>query len=173
MQNSKVKKYLISASIIVAILAVVAILFGSLVKKNQVVIVKDGNLEQKPLQIVLGKYQDSDCGMIIESLKYAGEFVTKDGRTRFFHDIGGLAHYLLDKPYKDSAKIWVYSKDTNKWIDGREAWYSIDAKTPMMYGFGAYEKKKDGYIRFEELILRVARGETLRNPKIRKEIWGF
>jgi hypothetical protein len=42
----------------------------------------------------------------------------------------------------------------------------------MNYGFGAYEQKQDGFISFEEMSLKVLRGETLRNPAYKKEILG-
>jgi hypothetical protein len=132
-------------------------------------------VQKKPnsLPIVLGKYQDSDCGMVVESMEFACEIVTDDGKTRFFHDVGGMANYLKDKSYKQNAVIWVYTKDTNRWIDGKTAFYSTNEKTPMSYGFGSYEEKKDGYISYDEMFLRVLRGETLQDPKLRKKALGY
>ena len=42
----------------------------------------------------------------------------------------------------------------------------------MGYGFGAYEHDRDFLIDFETMRLRMLRGETLNNPKIRKQIMG-
>ena len=79
---------------------------------------KRRNITQTPLEIILGKYQDSDCGMIIDSLEYASQVVASDGKIGF-HDHGGMLNWLKDKSFKDSAKIWVMSKDTKRYIDGK------------------------------------------------------
>jgi hypothetical protein len=43
----------------------------------------------------------------------------------------------------------------------------------MNYGFGAYESKQDRSIGFDEVILKMLRGEHMANPKIRKQILGY
>ena len=83
-----------------------------------------------------------------------------------------MANWLKDKEFKNSAKIWVMSKDSKKYIDGRTAWYSRTDNTPMRYGFGAYEQKQDGFITFDEMSLKVLRNETMANPVYRKELLG-
>jgi hypothetical protein len=133
-------------------------------------VVQLNNKDKKPLQIILGKYQDSDCGMIIDSLDYASQVVSQDGKTWFFHDIGGMIHWLEDKTFKQNATIWVMSRDTKKWIDGKTAWYSTDENTPMLYGFGTYKNKKDNLINFKTMQLLMLRGETMANPHIKKQI---
>jgi len=40
----------------------------------------------------------------------------------------------------------------------------------MHYGFGAYEKKRDNTISFEQMRLLTLRGETMANPIIRKQL---
>ena len=154
------------------IIAIIIIIFLSMSNKKQMVVLKEGNTAQTPLEIVLGKYQDSDCGMTIEDMTYVSQVVSSDGKTWFFHDHGGLANWLKDKPFKDSGKIWVMTKDSKKYIDARMAWFSRTETTPMGYGFGAYEIKKDGLISFEEMLLKVLRNEDLRNPYIKKELIG-
>lgn len=157
---------------IIVIIAIIVIIFLSMSNSKQMVVLKEGNTAQTPLDIILGKYQDSDCGMIIDSLDYASQVVAPDGKTWFFHDHGGMANWLKDKAFKDEAKIWVMSKDTKKYIDGRTAWYSQTDITPMRYGFGAYENKQDGFITFEEMGLKMLRGETMANPVYKKELLG-
>ena len=154
------------------IIAIIIIIFLSMSNKKQMVVLKEGNTAKIPLEIVLGKYQDSDCGMTIEDMTYVSQVVSSDGKTWFFHDHGGLANWLKDKPFQDSAKIWVMTKDSKKYIDARTAWFSRTETTPMGYGFGAYEIKKDGLISFEEMLLKVLRNEDLRNPYIKKELIG-
>lgn len=167
------KKLIVPALVVVIIVGIIATVFTSMVTSEKMVTVKEGNMEKKPLEIVLGKYQDSDCGMVVDSLEFASQIVTDDGTTRFFHDIGGMANYLKDKSFKNDVVVWVYSKDTNEWIDGKTAWYSTNEITPMSYGFGAYKNKQEGFIAYEEMNLRVLRGETLQNPKLRKKALGY
>ena len=127
---------------IILIISIIITIFLSMSNSKQMVVLKEGNSAQTPLDIVLGKYQDSDCGMIINNLEYASQVISNDGKTWFFHDHGGMANWLKDKSFKNDAKIWVMSKDTKKYIDGRTAWYSRTDNTPMRYGFGAYEQNK-------------------------------
>jgi len=136
------------------------------------VVIKEGNLKKIPLKIILHKYQDSDCGMVIDDLTYSSEVIAPDGKTWFFHDHGGFVHWLEDKPFKNSAVIWVMSKDTHKYIDGRKAFYSLNDITPMGYGFGAYEKREEGFVDFATMRLKMLRGETMNNSKIRKKLLG-
>lgn len=165
------KKYIPLFSIFIVVVLII-IIFLTMSNSKQMVVVKENNLSQVPLEIILGKYQDSDCGMIIDDLEYASQVISSDGKTWFFHDHGGMVKWLKDKPFKDSAKIWVMTKDTKRYIDGRSAWYSRTDKTPMRYGFGAYENLQDGFISFEEVQLRVLRNETMANPIYRKELLG-
>jgi len=155
---------------IVVIVSLIVLVFLSLGKTQQMVVIKEGNLKQLPLEIVLGKYQDSDCGMIIEDLEYASQVVAPDGKTWFFHDHGGFVQWLKDKSFENEAAIWVMSRDTKEWINAREAFYSLDEITPMGYGFGAYLKMQDGFVSFEEMRLKMLRGESMNNPKIRKKL---
>jgi len=165
------KKFTPFLVIIIIVFSIVA-LFLSLGEKQNMIVIKENNLKKLPLEIKIGKYQDSDCGMVIEDLKYASQVISPSGKTYFFHDHGGFVHWLEDKSFKENAIIWVMSVDTKKWIKAKDAYYSINDITPMGYGFGAYEKDKDSLIDYETMRLRMLRGETLNNPKIRKQILG-
>ena len=154
------------------IVIIIVVLFLSLEKTQKMVVIKEGNFKQLPLKMELHKYQDSDCGMVIDDLDYASQVVAPDGKTWFFHDHGGFIHWLSDKKFKDSAVIWVMSRDTHRWINGRKAYYSLNEITPMGYGFGAYEHKKEGTVDFDTMRLKMLRGETMRDPKIRKQLLG-
>ncbi|WP_299914798.1 hypothetical protein [Sulfurimonas sp.] len=156
----------------VVLILVVVILFISLASAKKTVVVKEGNIEQLPIEMQAGLYQDSDCKMVIDNLRDASQVIIKSGKSWFFHDHGGMTKWLDDKEFRDSAKIWVMSRDTKRWIDAKEAFYSLRDETPMGYGFGAYEKNSDGYVNFDTMRLRMLRGETLRNPLIRKQLLG-
>jgi hypothetical protein len=165
------KKY---APFLIVILFVVIIItvFLSLAKVQHMVVIKEGNTQKVPLEIVLGKYQDSDCGMVIEDLTYASQVIAPDGKTWFFHDHGDFVHWLKDKSFKDKAVIWVRTVDTKKYIRAEDAFYSLTDVTPMGYGFGAYEKNQKGFVSYDEMRLKMLRGETLNNPKIKKNLLG-
>jgi hypothetical protein len=154
------------------IVGVIAIIVVSVAKEQKNVVVVSGNSEKKPLEIVLGKYQDSDCGMIIDTLEYASQVVAPNGKTWFFHDHGGMANWLSQRDFKNEAVIWVMSKDSQNWINGRRAWYSRTDATPMLYGFGAYEQKHEGFVDFETMTQMMLRGENLTNPIIKRELLG-
>lgn len=158
--------------VVMVIVFLIVILFVSLASSQKMVVTQEGNIQKLPLEIILHKYQDSDCGMVIDSMEYASEVIAPDGKTWFFHDHGGFVHWLADKPFKDDVKIWVMSKDTHQWIDGKKAYYSLNDITPMGYGFGAYEKKQDAYVDFEEMSLKMLRGETMNNPLIKQKLLG-
>ncbi len=133
---------------------------------------KDG----KPVPIKLGVTMDPECGMEVENMAHASEVILKDGRAFVFDDPGCMIKWLHKNRYdtKD-VKLWTYSDDTHRWIDAKKAKYSMTDSTPMHYGFGAYEKNstKKKLISFEEMRLKMLRGENLTNPKIRKKLLGF
>jgi copper chaperone NosL len=158
--------------VIGAIVAVIVLVFLSLASKQNMIVIQEGNLAQLPLKMQLNKYQDSDCGMVIEDLAYASQVVAQSGKTWFFHDHGGFVHWLEDKEFKDEAKIWVMSRDTHRWIDAKEAFYSLNEATPMGYGFGAYETQEENLVDFETMSLKMLRGETMNNPLIKKQLLG-
>ena len=158
--------------IVAAMIVLIVLLFLSLASKQNMIVIKEGNLKLLPLEMELHKYQDSDCGMVIEDLTYASQVVAPSGKTWFFHDHGGFVHWLEDKEFKDEAVIWVMSRDTQRWINAREAFYSLNESTPMGYGFGAYERTQKGFIDFEAMSLRTLRGETMNNPLIKKQLLG-
>jgi hypothetical protein len=162
------KNILVIAVIIATIVGVFLVLGTS----GQMVVVKEGNLKKLPIDIKLGHYQDSDCGMVIDDLAYASQVVSPSGKTYFFHDHGGMAKWINDKDFAKDAKMWVMTLDTKRYIDAKEAYFSLDDETPMGYGFGAYENKRDGLIGFEEMQLKMLRGETMNNPLIRKRLKG-
>ncbi len=165
-------KKLMPILIITIIVAIIVTIFLSIASKQNMIVIKEGNLKQLPLKMELNKHQDSDCGMVIEDLQYASQVVSPSGKTWFFHDHGGFVHWLKDKEFKDSAVIWVMSVDSKKWIDGKKAFYSLNDITPMGYGFGAYEFKKKNFIEYEVMKLKMLRGETMNNPLIKKQLLG-
>ena len=167
------KKNFISLLLVFALILAIVVVFITMSNVQSMVVVVKDNIEKKPLEIKLNHYQDSDCGMVINDIKYASQVISPKGTTWFFHDHGGLVNWLELKKFKHSAKIWVHAIDTNTWVDGRTAWYSRNEITPMEYGFGAYENKKENLISYEQMRLHQLRGENMTNPAIKKQLLGL
>ena len=74
------KKYTPVFMIFVFVVIIVGV-FLSLGKVQNMVVIKKGNLEKIPLDIEVGKYQDSFCGMVINDLGYVSEVIAPDGKT--------------------------------------------------------------------------------------------
>ena len=166
-----IKKF-IPVLIILSLVAIIVTVFLSVAAQKQMIVIKEGNIEKLPLKMELNKYQDSDCGMVIDNMNYISQVISPSGNTWFFHDHGGFVKWLEDKEFKEEAVIWVMSMDTKRFIDASSAFYSLTDKTPMGYGFGAYEKKASTHVDFDTMRLRMLRGETLNNPHIRKQLLG-
>jgi hypothetical protein len=165
-------KKLLPLLIIFVILGISAVIFISIAKENQPVTIVKGNTEKKALEFKLNFTNDSHCKMLISERKNALQVVNPDGETWFFDDPLCMVEWLEKKSFKKEAKIWVYTLDTNQWIDAKKAWYGVTDKTAMHSGFGAREEKIEKSIDFSEMSLRALRGETLANPKIRKKLLG-
>jgi len=157
--------------ILILVMTIVAIFLSLASSKNMIVVVDD-NFDAIPIEMKEGKYQDSDCGMVIDDMRDISQVISPSGKTWFFHDHGGFVKWIEDKEFKHSAKIWVKTRDTKKWLDAKDAYYSLTDKTAMGYGFGAYEKMKKNFVDFDTMRLRMLRGETLNNPSIKKQLLG-
>jgi len=165
------KKILPILTAIVLILIIVMI-FVSMAKEKNMVVIEEGNHSHKPVEVKLNHHQDTQCGMTLTTLEHSAQAISPEGRTWFFDDTGCLALWYKDIDFKDKAVIWVYSNDTKEYINGKTAWYDKTSNTTMGYGFGAYKTKKEGMISFDEMVLKMYRGESLANPLIRKQLLG-
>jgi nitrous oxide reductase accessory protein NosL len=165
-------KKILPLLIILVILGISAIVFVSMAKKDQPITIVKGNMEMKALPIKLNFTNDPYCKMLITKERNAAQVVSPEGNTWFFDDPGCMVLWLQDKAFKNEAKLWVHSLDTDKWIDAKNAAYGVKDKTEMHYGFGARENRTDETINFAEMELRMYRGENLTNPKIRKKLLG-
>ncbi len=139
--------------------------------ERAVVIVKD-NKKRVPIPVGKNKYLDSQCGMLLEDENFAAEVISREGITWFFHDPGGVPLWIKDREeaFKKDADIWFMTLDTKKWKRSGEVWFSLTDITPMEYGFGAYEHKKEGYIPYREMEIRMLRGENMTDPRVKKAL---
>ena len=109
-----------------------------------------------------------ECKMVIDKNKKENTSYIKQV---YFDDIGCMV--LWTKAHNSNLdNVMVYAKDAKIYIKATDAHYTINERTPMGYGFTAYQKAQKGAIDFQDMRLRMLRGETMRNPKIRKQILG-
>ena len=83
------------------------------------------------------------CKMAIEQVQYAAEFITKDGFTRKFDDIGCMVKHA-DKIRKTNISAFYVMDYANKqWVKGEEAQFAQSEKiqTPMNSGLIAFKDK--------------------------------
>lgn len=113
------------------------------------------------------------CNMPLpESNLYTAK-IKADGKEMLFDDIGCLVLWSKEKGLEmQSLKIELFSNDSHRYIDASYAFFTIHEKTPMNYGFSAYEKEVPNSIKMDEVWLRMLRGEHMANPKIAKQILG-
>jgi copper chaperone NosL len=165
-------KKLIPLLIVLLLIVGIVTIFTSLANVQRMTVVYEGNTTKLPIEIEFNHFQDSECGMIIDDITYASQVIASDGKTWFFHDHGGMASWLFLKTerFQNEAVIWVWAKDSTRWIDGKMAWYSRNDITPMAYGFGAYMSKRARFVSFNDMQGYMERGETLANLDKRKQI---
>lgn len=131
------------------------------------------NKSQKPLEFADNTLQCPQCHMYLVGKKDTAQIITSDYKTHFFDDVGCAILWLRDQNIEPKNVIfWIYSRDTTEYILAQVAYYSISDDTPMEYGFAAYKKPQKDFLDFEQMRLKMLRGETLHNPKIRKNLRG-
>ena len=162
-------KNLIITVIILALFAGAFLFFGN---KSKTTVVYTKNETLKPMDIVPNKMLDPQCKMYIETQKHSAEVILDDHRTYFFDDVGCMVLWLKNKKNLQNYHSYVFTEDTHRWLEANKACYKIGIHTPMHYGFGAYEKKMQGCISYDNFKLKMYRGETMANPIIRKKYLG-
>ena len=131
------------------------------------------NREKKALEIKDNTVQCPHCYMYLVGKKHTAQAIDSEHKTHFFDDPGCLILWTKDHKISiESLTLWVYSMDTFQWIDMKKAYFDIKEQTPMEHGFAAYAHPKEGFIDFKEMHLRTLRGETMANPKIKKNLLG-
>ena len=94
--------------------------------------------------------------------------------TTYFDDIGCMILWAKENEIDlKKVDVKVFSNDTKRYIDAKTAYYKINEITPMSYGFSAYEANQKDTISFDEVVIRMLRGEHMANPKIRKQMLGY
>ncbi len=166
------KKFLKPLFIVLLFISAIVATVLTLAEKPHPKVVLTGNSDKQPVEIFSHAYQCAKCKMEIADKNFSAQVVDEKGKTWFFDDIGCLGLWLSEQPFKKRAVIWVYTIDTQKWIDGRKAFFCVTETTPMHYGFGAYENQKAGMIELQTVMQRMKAGEHMANPAYAKTLTG-
>ena len=150
-------------------LLLVALMFLSGCEKME--LVHEDNTAKKPITFAFGHVQCPQCHMEVNALAHSVQAVSPDGKTYIFDDVGCFALWV-DGRDDHTLVVWAYTQDTHQWIDAKQAFYTVRDDTPMGYGFGAYAQNQEGFVGYEEMKLRMKRGENLTDPRIRKRLKG-
>jgi len=110
------------------------------------------------------------CHMPLQTSNLYSAKLIHENKVHYFDDIGCMILWTKEKDILLKNNAQVFTRDTQKYIDADKAQYKINDTTPMMYGFSAYETQENDQIAFDEVILRMLRGENMTNPKIRKQL---
>lgn len=115
-----------------------------------------------------------ECNMELPSSNIHTSTINSKGVKHYFDDVGCMVLWADKNEINfENVKIEIFSNDTQKYVDAIEAFYSINEKTPMRYGFSAYQENAESRIGFQEIRMKMLRGEHMANPKIRKQILGY
>ena len=137
--------------------------------KQDVKLMYKGNHQHEPVDIKANAYSCAKCKMNVNVLDYAAQAVKKNGDTYFFDDIGCMMLWL-EKNAEEVVTRYVMTLDTHKWVKIEDAHYSRIAPSPMGYGFGAVESSKASLISYDTMKTFMLKGETLRNPAVKKSL---
>lgn len=116
-----------------------------------------------------------ECHMPLPSNDLHTAYLEENEKKIYFDDLGCLILYTHKKKTNlKRVNVQTFASDTERFINPFKGYYRIDEKTPMMYGFSAYENKiDDSMIDFNEVTIKMLRGEHMGNPKIRKQLLGY
>jgi len=85
-------------------------------------------------------------------------------KIRYDRETCEICNMIISDPrFRRPKEFWVADMKTGrKWLDARKAWYLPGQTTPMDYGFGAIEEKREGAVDYEEMKKEViARGLSM------------
>ncbi len=112
------------------------------------------------------------CHMEVDKSNTHSASLVKNDTIYYFDDIGCLVLWSSENKL-DAKDAKVFTKDSTRYINATDAHYKIGEKTPMSYGFVAFENSAEETIDFDEVNIKILRGEHMANPKIRKQILGY
>lgn len=109
----------------------------------------------QPPEIIYGEDACERCYMIINEARYAAAYMTSDGESRLFDDIGGMLAHFEDLG-EDVTVFWVHDFETEAWLEADQAYFvESDHLTPMGYGIVAFadESRAESWAADQEALV--------------------
>lgn len=96
----------------------------------------------RPPDVRLGEDTCDECRMIISEARFSATYVTRQGETRRFDDIGDMFLFYT-KHTEDVATFWVHDYETDDWLKADQAFFVVSPSlhTPMGHGIVAVGSK--------------------------------
>ncbi|MFT9850131.1 nitrous oxide reductase accessory protein NosL [Aneurinibacillus sp. REN35] len=109
------------------------------------------------------------CHMAVKNNGYAAQYVTEDGKSVKFDDIGCLHKHTAAHTEEKIADMFVQDSGTKDWVSLKDASYvyAMDVPTPMGYGIHAFKDKADA----ETFVKEKGVGELLAYDQLQKHEW--
>ena len=109
----------------------------------------NANAEPTPPAIHYGEDVCEFCGMIVSEERYAAGYITRQGETHIFDDIGDMIQSHVENE-EEATALFVHDYNRHTWIRAETAHYarSPDLPTPMLSGLAAFPMATEA----EELI---------------------
>ncbi|MBN6188868.1 nitrous oxide reductase accessory protein NosL [Aneurinibacillus sp. BA2021] len=111
----------------------------------------------------------AQCHMTVKNNGYAAQYVTEDGKSVKFDDIGCLYKHTVDHAEEKMAGMFVQDRGTRSWVPLKEASYvqASNVPTPMGYGIHAFTEKASA----EAFIKEKGRGQLLTYEQLQQHEW--
>lgn len=109
------------------------------------------------------------CLMAVSDRKFSAQIRQKANTNlttlHKFDDLGCAVIWLDEQDWKDEpgVEIWVTEQSSGKWIDARNASYSIDNYTPMGYGLGASATALENGMDYQQAVKHIYKVEKTFN----------
>ena len=106
--------------VIATIFSILIFILFSTTNFKQLVVASQYNDTKNPIHIKENKYKDRYCNMTIKDIKYSAQAILENHTTLFFDDIGCLVLWLNSQEKQEEILLWVWAKDTNKYINAKK-----------------------------------------------------
>lgn len=108
------------------------------------------------------------CHMGVKDNGYAAQYITEDGKSVKFDDIGCMEKYSNEHTDVKIAGKFIQDVNSNEWVKYEEASYVFDLDTPSPMGYGVHAFKEKATA---EKFAADKQGELLTAEQIKTHEW--
>lgn len=108
------------------------------------------------------------CHMAVKDNGYSAQYITEDGQSVKFDDIGCMEKYSKEHTDVKIAGKFIQDANSKDWLKYEEATYvfALDTPTPMGYGIHAFNEKATA-----DQFATDKKGEVLTGEQIKTHGW--